>query len=66
MIKSIRGGKRQGAGRPPSPNPKVKITVSVDAELLARRMKGWTGSRSALFEKLLAESEEAAPKDGSP
>lgn len=30
-----RGGHRQGAGRPPKGNPKKKITIAIDCELLA-------------------------------
>lgn len=52
--KSNRGGKREGAGRKPGAT-KMLATVSVDADALARAMKKWGGSRSALFNQLLLD-----------
>ena len=52
ILKSKRGGVREGAGRPAG-QTKKKISISVDAEILSAALAKWKGKASPLIEKLL-------------
>lgn len=49
-----KGGKREGAGRPPSPNPLQRVSIRLAAEDIARLRELGAGNVSEGVRRLLA------------
>ena len=49
------GGRRPGAGRPPTGIMKAKISISVTTEQWEKALKMWDGKPSHLVDKLVCE-----------
>tara|TARA_B100002049_G_scaffold31068_1_gene20382 strand:- start:314 stop:496 length:183 start_codon:yes stop_codon:yes gene_type:complete len=56
-----RGGKREGAGRPPAPDRKVTMTFRVDP-VVAKWLRDQPESQAALIESALKKAHDIDPE----